>query len=45
MEVNLEGLAPYLVDAEIRIGGKTLYRTPALPASPRPAATQAVEGE
>jgi len=30
LEVNLEGLAPYLVDTEIRVKGKTLYRTPAL---------------
>jgi hypothetical protein len=30
MEVNLEGLRPYLVDAEIRVNGRTLYRTPAL---------------
>jgi len=30
MEVNLEGLRPYLVDAEIRVDGRTLYRTPAL---------------
>jgi L-alanine-DL-glutamate epimerase-like enolase superfamily enzyme len=27
---NLTGIAPYLVDVEIRVGGKTLYRTPAL---------------
>jgi L-alanine-DL-glutamate epimerase-like enolase superfamily enzyme len=31
MDVNLEGLRSYLVDAEIRIGGKVLYRTPTLP--------------
>ena len=30
MEIDLEGLGPYLVDAEIRVGGKTIYRTPAL---------------
>lgn len=35
LEVNLEALAPYLVDTEIRVGGKTLYRTPVLSASPR----------
>ena len=27
---NLQAIAPYLVDVEIRVGGKTLYRTPAL---------------
>lgn len=27
---NLAGIAPYLVDVEIRVRGKTLYRTPAL---------------
>jgi L-alanine-DL-glutamate epimerase-like enolase superfamily enzyme len=27
---NLAGIAPYLVDVEIRVGGKTLYRTPDL---------------
>ena len=27
---NLAGIAPYLVDVEIRVHGKTLYRTPAL---------------
>jgi hypothetical protein len=30
MEVNLEGLRPYLVDTEIRVKGRTLYRTPQL---------------
>jgi L-alanine-DL-glutamate epimerase-like enolase superfamily enzyme len=35
LEVNLEGLAPYLVDTEIRVGGRTLYRTPALSPSSR----------
>lgn len=30
MEVNLPALAPYLVDTEIRVRGKTLYRTPAV---------------
>jgi L-alanine-DL-glutamate epimerase-like enolase superfamily enzyme len=30
MEVNLPALGRYLVDAEIKIGGKTLYATPAL---------------
>jgi L-alanine-DL-glutamate epimerase-like enolase superfamily enzyme len=30
MEVNLEGLRPYLVDTEIRVKGRTLYRTPRL---------------
>lgn len=30
MEVNPEGLRPYLVDTEIRVNGRTLYRTPAL---------------
>jgi L-alanine-DL-glutamate epimerase-like enolase superfamily enzyme len=27
---NLTAIAPYLVDVEIRVAGKTLYRTPAL---------------
>jgi len=27
---NLTGIAPYLVDVEIRVGGRLLYRTPAL---------------
>ncbi len=27
---DLAGIAPYLQDVEIRVGGKTLYRTPAL---------------
>jgi L-alanine-DL-glutamate epimerase-like enolase superfamily enzyme len=27
---NLAGIAPYLVDVEIRVGGKTLYRTPTI---------------
>ncbi len=30
MEVNLAGLRPYLVDTEIRVKGRTLYRTPQL---------------
>jgi L-alanine-DL-glutamate epimerase-like enolase superfamily enzyme len=30
MDVNLEGLRPYLVDTEIKVGGQVLYRTPAL---------------
>jgi L-alanine-DL-glutamate epimerase-like enolase superfamily enzyme len=30
MTVNPEGIAPYLVDTEIRVRGKTLYRTPML---------------
>jgi L-alanine-DL-glutamate epimerase-like enolase superfamily enzyme len=30
MEVNLPALGRYLVDAEIKIGGQTLYATPAL---------------
>lgn len=30
MAVNLPGLARYLVDVEITVGGRTLYRTPAL---------------
>jgi L-alanine-DL-glutamate epimerase-like enolase superfamily enzyme len=30
MEVDPAGLIPYLVDAEIRVRGKTIYRTPAL---------------
>ena len=30
IEPDLEGIKPYLVDAEIRVGGKVLYRTPAL---------------
>ncbi len=29
-EVDPEGLRPYLVDTEIRVKGKTIYRTPAL---------------
>ncbi len=28
--VDVEAIRPYLVDAEIRVGGKTLYRTPTL---------------
>lgn len=31
MEVNTAGLQPYLVDVEIRVQGKVLYKTPALP--------------
>ena len=31
MDVSLETVARYLVDAEIRVGGRTLYRTPSLP--------------
>ena len=27
---SLTGIAPYLVDLEIRVGGRTLYRTPTL---------------
>jgi L-alanine-DL-glutamate epimerase-like enolase superfamily enzyme len=30
MAVDLPALAPYLVEAEIRVGGKVLYRTPPL---------------
>ncbi|WP_173934341.1 mandelate racemase/muconate lactonizing enzyme family protein [Chelativorans sp. Marseille-P2723] len=30
MEVNVSGIASYLVDTEIRVGGKLLYKTPAL---------------
>ncbi len=30
IDVNLAGMRPYLVDVEIRVGGKTLYATPAL---------------
>jgi L-alanine-DL-glutamate epimerase-like enolase superfamily enzyme len=30
MKVNPDALRPYLVDTEIRVGAKTLYRTPAL---------------
>ncbi len=30
LEPSLTGIAPYLVDVEIRVGGKTLYRTPKL---------------
>ncbi|WP_436644488.1 mandelate racemase/muconate lactonizing enzyme family protein [Microbaculum sp. FT89] len=30
MDVNVAGIAPYLVDTEIRVGGKILYSTPAL---------------
>ena len=30
MRVNRAGLQPYLVDAEIRVGGNVLYRTPQL---------------
>lgn len=32
IEPDLKGIAPYLVDAEIRVGGRVLYRTPALDA-------------
>jgi L-alanine-DL-glutamate epimerase-like enolase superfamily enzyme len=30
IEPDLQGIEPYLVDTEIRVGGKTLYRTPPL---------------
>jgi len=30
MEINFAALQPYLVDVEIRVQGKTLYKTPAL---------------
>jgi L-alanine-DL-glutamate epimerase-like enolase superfamily enzyme len=30
IEPDLAGMKKYLVDAEIRVGGKILYRTPAL---------------
>jgi L-alanine-DL-glutamate epimerase-like enolase superfamily enzyme len=30
MDVNLEGLRPYLVDTEIKVGGRVIYRTPAI---------------
>jgi L-alanine-DL-glutamate epimerase-like enolase superfamily enzyme len=30
MTVNTKGLKKYLVDAEIMVGGKTIYKTPAL---------------
>jgi len=30
LDVDTEGLRPYLVDCEIRVGGKTLYSTPNL---------------
>jgi L-alanine-DL-glutamate epimerase-like enolase superfamily enzyme len=30
VEVSPEGMRPYLVDAEIKVAGRTLYRTPAL---------------
>jgi L-alanine-DL-glutamate epimerase-like enolase superfamily enzyme len=30
MEINISGLKQYLVDAEISVGGKLLYRTPTL---------------
>ncbi|MFO0864902.1 MAG: mandelate racemase/muconate lactonizing enzyme family protein [Gemmataceae bacterium] len=33
MEVNLAGLKPYVLDVEIRVQGKTLYRTPRLDGS------------
>jgi L-alanine-DL-glutamate epimerase-like enolase superfamily enzyme len=30
IEVDVEALKPYLVDVDIKVGGKTLYKTPAL---------------
>jgi L-alanine-DL-glutamate epimerase-like enolase superfamily enzyme len=33
IDIDTQAVRPYLVDAEIRIGGRVLYRTPALPAS------------
>ena len=30
LEVDPEGLRPYLVDTEIRVKGRTIYRTPGL---------------
>lgn len=30
MEINIEGAKPYLVETEISVGGKVLYRTPEL---------------
>ena len=30
VEVNLPALKPYLVDTEITVNGKVLYRTPAI---------------
>jgi hypothetical protein len=30
IEPDLAGMKKYLVDAEIKVGGKILYRTPAL---------------
>ncbi|MFO1069096.1 MAG: mandelate racemase/muconate lactonizing enzyme family protein [Geminicoccaceae bacterium] len=33
LDVDVRAIRPYLVDAEIRVGGRVLYRTPALPAS------------
>jgi len=30
IEVDIEALKPYLVDVDIKVGGKTLYKTPAL---------------
>jgi len=30
IELDLAGMKKYLVDAEIKVGGKVLYRTPAL---------------
>lgn len=36
MQVDVQSLAPYLVDTEIRVRGKTLYRTPALSTTTSP---------
>jgi hypothetical protein len=30
MEMDLAAMKKYLVDAEIKVGGKVLYRTPSL---------------
>jgi hypothetical protein len=30
MRLDLDAVRPYLVDAEVKVGGQTLYRTPDL---------------
>ncbi|MBM4075560.1 MAG: mandelate racemase/muconate lactonizing enzyme family protein, partial [Planctomycetes bacterium] len=30
VDIDIQGIKPYLVDTEIRVGKKTLYRTPSL---------------
>lgn len=37
IEIDWDGVRQYLVDVEISVGGRTLYRTPAIEAPTRPA--------